>query len=172
MSPYESENHHFYICEELFWKFGEDCIKLVDCFWKYGHFCYTYPTDPRVYNLFPSSDFFSNYFSDFNFLSYKFFTYLARTIPRFYVIWSYYERCCFHDFFLSTSVYMKNTEFCELFFFQAILLEEFINCWSFLSDFLMFIMYATILPTNKILWLLLFQFLCIWYSLVIKSCTS
>lgn len=82
MSPYESENYHFYICEEWFWKFDEDYIKSVDCFWKYGHFCYTDPTDPRVYNLFPSSDFFSNYvFSDFNFLSYKFFTYLARTIP-------------------------------------------------------------------------------------------
>lgn len=83
MSTYEYENYHFYICEELCWKFDEDCIKSVDCFWKYGHFCYTYPAVPLVYNLFPSSDiFFSNYFfSDFNFLSYKFFTYLVRTIP-------------------------------------------------------------------------------------------
>lgn len=89
----------------------------------------------------------------------------------FYVIWSYYKRCCFHNFFLSTLVYMKDTDFC-VFFSQAILLEEFINCWNFLSDFLMFLMYATILSTNKILWLLLFQFLFICYSSVMISCTS
>lgn len=33
----------------------------------------------------------------------------------FYVIWSYYKRCCFHNFFLSTLVYMKDTDFCVFF---------------------------------------------------------
>lgn len=118
MSPYESENYHFYICEEWFWKFDEDYIKSVDCFWKYGHFCYTDPTDPRVYNLFPSSDFFFQIMSSVTSIFYptSFSLTWLELFQVFYVIWSYYKRCCFHNFFLSTLVYMKDTDFCVFFF--------------------------------------------------------
>ena len=59
--PDEFENCSFQVYD-LNRDFDGDCIVSVDCFWQDGHFYYINLVNSRAWKIFPSSEFFFNFF--------------------------------------------------------------------------------------------------------------
>jgi hypothetical protein len=91
-----------------------------------------------------------SFFRDFKFLSYRYFTWLVRIIPRHFILFVaiYYEGCYFFIFFLIPFI-LRRKALSKLILYPTTLLKFFIRCRCSLVELLGLLIYTIISSANS-----------------------